>query len=127
LLGWHTRATALLSGLLLVSFGVAMTLALGVKAPLNFAVLTGGGGAFLLATCERFPFSVDELLFRWAHVGGGRRQHELENEARERSGTPTNRIALLLLLAVSSVPVSGSANDQDGARRTRAGTVTRLM
>jgi quercetin dioxygenase-like cupin family protein/uncharacterized membrane protein YphA (DoxX/SURF4 family) len=127
LLGWHTRATALLSGLLLVSFGVAMTLALGVKAPLNFAVLTGVGGAFLLATCERFPFSVDELLFRWAHVGGGRRQHELENESRERSGTPTNRIALLLLLAVSSVPVSGSANDQDGARRTRAGTVTRLM
>ena len=41
-----------------------MTLALGVKAPLNFAVLTGVGGAWLLATCERFPFSVDELLFR---------------------------------------------------------------
>src|SRR4029077_9153304 len=45
LVGWHTRATALLSGLLLLSFGVAMTLALGVKAPLNFAVFTGVGGA----------------------------------------------------------------------------------
>ena len=44
LVGWHTRATALLSGLLLLSFGVAMTLALGVKAPLNFAVFTGGEG-----------------------------------------------------------------------------------
>ena len=64
LIGWHTRAAALLSGLLLVTFGVAMTLALGVKAPLNFAVLTGVGGAFLLATFESFPFSVDELLFR---------------------------------------------------------------
>ena len=64
LVGWHTRAAALLSGLLLLTFGVAMTLALGVKAPLNFAVLTGVGGAFLLANCESFPFSVDELLFR---------------------------------------------------------------
>jgi uncharacterized membrane protein YphA (DoxX/SURF4 family) len=64
LVGWHTRVAALLSGLLLMTFGVAMTLALGVKAPLNFAVLTGIGGALLLANCETFPFSVDELLFR---------------------------------------------------------------
>jgi uncharacterized membrane protein YphA (DoxX/SURF4 family) len=64
LAGWRTRAAALLSGLLLLTFGVAMTLALGVKAPLNYAVLTGIGGALLLANCERFPFSVDELLSR---------------------------------------------------------------
>jgi uncharacterized membrane protein YphA (DoxX/SURF4 family) len=63
LVGWHTRVAALLSGLLLLMFGVAMTLALGIKAPLNFAVLTGVGGALLLANCEGFPFSVDELLF----------------------------------------------------------------
>ena len=62
LVGWHTRVAALLSGLLLLTFGVAMTLALGIKAPLNFAVLTGVGGALLLANCEGFPFSVDELL-----------------------------------------------------------------
>ena len=64
LVGWHTRVAALLSGLLLLTFGVAMTLALGIKAPLNFAVFTGVGGALLLANCESFPFSVDELLFR---------------------------------------------------------------
>jgi len=64
LVGWHTRATAVFSGLLLLSFGLAMTLALGVKAPLNFAVFSGVGGAWLLANCERFPFSVDELLSR---------------------------------------------------------------
>ena len=62
--GWRTRVAALLSGLLLLTFGVSMTLALGIKAPLNFAVLTGIGGAMLLANCERFPFSVDELLSR---------------------------------------------------------------
>ena len=70
LVGWHTRATALLSGLLLLSFGVAMTLALGVKAPLNFAVFTGVGGALLLASGERFPFSVDALLFRRTQSAG---------------------------------------------------------
>ena len=64
LAGWHTRVAARLSGLLLLVFGVAMTLALGIKAPLNFAVLTGIGGAMLLANCESFPFSVDELLHR---------------------------------------------------------------
>ena len=64
LVGWHTRVAALLSGVLLVTFGVAMTLALGVKAPLNFAVFTGIGGALLLANCESFPFSLDELLSR---------------------------------------------------------------
>jgi uncharacterized membrane protein YphA (DoxX/SURF4 family) len=64
LAGWRTRAAALLSALLMLTFGVAMTLALGVKAPLNYAVLTGIGGALLLANCERYPFSVDELLSR---------------------------------------------------------------
>jgi uncharacterized membrane protein YphA (DoxX/SURF4 family) len=68
LVGWHTRAAALLSGLLLMTFGVAMTLAVGIKAPLNFAVLTGVGGALLLATCETFPFSLDQLLVRRAAV-----------------------------------------------------------
>ena len=70
LVGWYTRVTALLSGLLQIVFGVAMALALGVKAPLNYSVFTGAGGAFLLATCERFPFSVDELLLRRTHGVG---------------------------------------------------------
>jgi uncharacterized membrane protein YphA (DoxX/SURF4 family) len=64
LAGWRTRTVALLSGLLMLTFAVSMTLALGIKAPLNFAVLTGIGGALLLANCESFSFSVDELLSR---------------------------------------------------------------
>ncbi|MBB5330326.1 DoxX family protein [Tunturiibacter gelidoferens] len=66
LVGWRTRVTALLSALLMLVFGAAMTLALGVKAPLNFAVLTGIGGSLLLSTCESFPYSVDEFLSRRA-------------------------------------------------------------
>jgi len=64
LFGWHTRGAALLSSLLLLVFGTAMTLALGIKAPLNFAVLTGIGASLLLANHEEYAFSVDELLSR---------------------------------------------------------------
>jgi uncharacterized membrane protein YphA (DoxX/SURF4 family) len=66
LVGWHTRLAVRLSGSLLIVFATAMTIALGVKAVLNYAVLTGIGGSFLLANCEIFSFSVDELLSRRA-------------------------------------------------------------
>jgi uncharacterized membrane protein YphA (DoxX/SURF4 family) len=61
-LGWKTRITALLSGLLLTTFALTMTISLGVKAPLDFSVFSAAGGALLLATCADFPFSVDELV-----------------------------------------------------------------
>lgn len=61
-LGWKTRITSVLSGLLLISFAVTMTMALGVKAPLNLSVFSAAGGALLLGVCESFPFSLDELL-----------------------------------------------------------------
>jgi uncharacterized membrane protein YphA (DoxX/SURF4 family) len=41
--GWKTRIAALLSGLLLISFALTMTLALGVKAPLNLLVFSVAG------------------------------------------------------------------------------------
>jgi uncharacterized membrane protein YphA (DoxX/SURF4 family) len=58
-IGWQTRMAALLSGILLMLFGITMTAALGVKAPLDFSVFSAAGGAFLLATDTEFPFSVD--------------------------------------------------------------------
>ena len=61
MIGWRTRSAALMSGILLILFGVTMTGALGVKAPLDFSVFSAAGGAFLLATCTEFPFSVDKL------------------------------------------------------------------
>lgn len=60
-LGWRTRITALLSGALLLLFAIAMTGALGIKAPLDASVFSDAGGAFLLATCADYPFSVDHL------------------------------------------------------------------
>jgi len=63
-LGWNTRITALLSGVLLTIFALTMTMALGVKAPLNLSVFSAAAGALLLGVCADFPFSVDELLRR---------------------------------------------------------------
>jgi uncharacterized membrane protein YphA (DoxX/SURF4 family) len=63
-LGWKTRITALLSGVLLTTFALTMTMALGVKAPLNFSVFSAAGGALLLGECANSPFSLDELLQR---------------------------------------------------------------
>jgi len=63
-LGWKTRITALLSGVLLTAFALAMTVALGVKAPLNFSVFSAAGGALLLGGGADFPLSLDDLLRR---------------------------------------------------------------
>ena len=61
LLGWQTKAAALLSGGLLLLFAIAMTGALGVKVPLDASVFSAAGGAFLLASCAEYPFSIDRL------------------------------------------------------------------
>jgi uncharacterized membrane protein YphA (DoxX/SURF4 family) len=61
LLGWQTRITALLSGILLLSFALTMTGTLGVKAPLDASVFSAAGGALLLAASTEYPFSVDQL------------------------------------------------------------------
>ena len=49
LVGWRLRWFALASGLLLLSFALTMTIALGVKAPLDFSVFAAAAGALLLA------------------------------------------------------------------------------
>ena len=64
ILGWKTRVTALLSGVLLITFALTMTMALGVKAPFDLSVFSAAGGALLLGVCANFPFSLDQLLQR---------------------------------------------------------------
>lgn len=63
-LGWKTRITALLSAVLLTVFALTMTIALGVKAPLDLSVFSAAGGALLLGVYTNFPFSLDELPSR---------------------------------------------------------------
>jgi uncharacterized membrane protein YphA (DoxX/SURF4 family) len=72
--GWKTRTTALLSGVLLTTFALAMTMAVGVKAPLDSSVFSAAGGALLLATSANFPFSLDDLLRRNKQVDSSARR-----------------------------------------------------
>lgn len=64
LLGWRTRITALLSGVLCLLFAGTMTGVLGIKAPLDLSVFVDAGAGFLLATCAEYPFSIDHLRNR---------------------------------------------------------------
>lgn len=50
LVGFRPRETALASGCLLLLFAVAMTVALGPKAPLDYSVFAASAAAFLLAS-----------------------------------------------------------------------------
>lgn len=53
IIGWRLRWTAFGSGVLLMLFALTMTLALGIKVPLDFSVFGLAAGAFLLAVmCE---------------------------------------------------------------------------
>jgi uncharacterized membrane protein YphA (DoxX/SURF4 family) len=54
IVGWQIRWFALGSGLLLLSFALTMTLALGIKAPLNYSVFAASAGAFFLAASTRW-------------------------------------------------------------------------
>ena len=62
--GLFTRASALLSCLLLLLFGAVMTLALGVKAPLDYSVFSAAAGALLLSAQDSYAWSVDSLVGR---------------------------------------------------------------
>jgi len=54
IVGWQLRWFALGSGLLLLCFALAMTFALGIKAPLNYSVFAASAGSFFLATSTRW-------------------------------------------------------------------------
>lgn len=62
--GFYTRLTALGSAALLVAFATAMTVSLGVKAPLDFSVFSAAAAALMLSTASHYRWSVDELLGR---------------------------------------------------------------
>jgi thiosulfate dehydrogenase (quinone) large subunit len=62
LIGFQTRWAALLSGCLLLAFALGMTIGAGVKTAFDASVFAASGGAFMLATARKYPWSVDELM-----------------------------------------------------------------
>jgi thiosulfate dehydrogenase (quinone) large subunit len=61
IVGFQTRKVAMVSGLMLLAFALGMTIGSGIKAPLNYSVFPASAGAFLLATCDHPPLSIDAL------------------------------------------------------------------
>lgn len=62
ILGFKTKIAAYGTGILLLVFALSMSIALGIKAPLDYSVWVGSAAAFLLATLDKFSFSMDEFL-----------------------------------------------------------------
>jgi len=62
--GFKTRIASVLSGLLLLSFALAMVTGLGIKKPLDYSVFSAAAAAFLLALREPDRFTLDKVLLR---------------------------------------------------------------
>ncbi len=59
LIGWHLRWFALSGGVLLLLFAITMTLAFGIKTPLDYSVFSASAGAFLLAIISSKEVTVE--------------------------------------------------------------------
>lgn len=59
LLGFKTRLFANLSGLLLLTFALAMCIALGIKAAMDYSVFTGAAASFALANMKEKFLELD--------------------------------------------------------------------
>jgi thiosulfate dehydrogenase (quinone) large subunit len=64
LVGFHTRRAAQLSGWLLLAFATGMTAGTGIKSALNASVFAASGAAWLLASAQAYPVSIDALQGR---------------------------------------------------------------
>jgi hypothetical protein len=62
--GLWVRTSALVSGTLLTGFGLAMAVALGWKAPLDYSVFSAGAGALVLARISRDD-PLSRRILRW--------------------------------------------------------------
>lgn len=61
ILGFKTKIAVYGTGFLLLVFALSMSIALGIKAPLDYSVWVGSAAAFLLATQKEYYFSIDTL------------------------------------------------------------------
>jgi hypothetical protein len=62
LVGWRTRIAAYASAALLLTFALSMTLAVGIKNPLNYATFTAAAAAFALAVWNTSPSQPTSFL-----------------------------------------------------------------
>ncbi|MGW8122620.1 DoxX family protein [Roseivirga echinicomitans] len=62
ILGFKTRLTAQLSGILLLAFGLSMVFTFGIKAPLDYSVFSAAAAAFALSLMKTPFLEIDNLI-----------------------------------------------------------------
>ncbi len=62
LTGYKTKWAAIASGILLLSFALAMTYSFGIKPSLDYSVWTASAGAFALSAFPDYRYSIDHLI-----------------------------------------------------------------
>lgn len=62
LLGLYTREAAIGASILTLLFAIAMSMASGIKEPLDYSVFAFSAGAFVLATAGSYIYSLDQLM-----------------------------------------------------------------
>ena len=60
--GFKTKIAAYGTGFLLLIFALSMSIALGIKVPLDYSVWVGSAAAFLLANQGKYLFTIDHLI-----------------------------------------------------------------
>lgn len=62
IIGYKLKLTALASAALLLSFALAMTFSIGIKAPFDYSVWTSATACLLLYTIPTYHYSLDAYL-----------------------------------------------------------------
>ncbi|SNR45567.1 DoxX family protein [Flavobacterium sp. ov086] len=62
LIGYRTKFALVAASILTLSFALAMTYSFGIKDPLDYSVFVFSMAAFLLATIEKYKWSLDEII-----------------------------------------------------------------
>ncbi|MCD0468860.1 DoxX family protein [Flavobacterium sp. JAS] len=61
-IGYQTKIVSVAAAILTFVFALAMTYSFGVKDPLDYSVFVFSMAAFLLATTEKYRWSLDEII-----------------------------------------------------------------
>ena len=69
IIGFKTRIAAIASCLLTLVFGLTMTIFLGIKAPINFAVFIICASSLILATISAYEWSLDAFFGKYRQTG----------------------------------------------------------
>ena len=94
ILGFATRMSALLTGMMTLAFGSTMTFVLGVHAPLNYSVFVFSAASFLLASQAPDALSIDK--FRELNRSRKEREERLHSPIDRRDFYMTNRPTVLV-------------------------------